>query len=212
MWQLYGRGCIEGIMNEQLRPISLPLTTQAGEGLERRRFSVAEIESMVANGILAEDERLELIGGELIPMSPKGYRHEAIRNELAFQLARQCPDHLRVASEAPLTLAADEFVEPDIFVHPKDVKLRNVRGDSVLLVVEIADSSLSYDLNTKAGIYAACGVPEYWVINARTLETRVHVTPSKPGYADVAEVPASGKLMPRAVPQLAVSLGDLNID
>ena len=63
-------------MNELLRSPSLPGTTQAAEGMLRRRFTVAEIEAMVANGIIAEDEHIELIGGEVVPMSPKGRRHE----------------------------------------------------------------------------------------------------------------------------------------
>jgi Uma2 family endonuclease len=199
-------------MNEQLRPSSLPFTTKAAEGLERRRFTVAEIESMVAKGIMAEDERIELIGGELVPMSPKGVRHEAIRNELAFRLSRQCPATLRVASEAPLTLSADEFVEPDIFVHPKGVRLADVRGDTALLVIEIADSGLAYDLDTKAGIYAVCGVREYWVVNARMMETRVHRQPSAAGYGSIATVSAEARLTPELAPELAISLGDLDLD
>jgi Uma2 family endonuclease len=199
-------------MNEQLRPSSLPLTTKAAEGLVRRRFTVAEIESMVAKGIIAEDERIELIGGEVVPMSPKGVRHEAIRNELAFHLARQCPATLRMASEAPLTLAADEFVEPDIFVHPKSIRLADVRGDTALLVIEIADSSLAYDLDTKASIYAACGVREYWVVNARTLETRVHRQPSAAGYGSIDTVSADERLRPLLAPELAVSLAALDLE
>jgi hypothetical protein len=69
-------------MNEQLRHASLPATTQAAEGLPRRRWSVAEIEEMVAKGILLEDERFELIGGEVVPMSPKGARHELVKKAL----------------------------------------------------------------------------------------------------------------------------------
>ena len=87
-------------MNEQLRPAALPLTTRAADGLVRRRFTVAEIESMVAKNIIAENERIELIGGEVVPMSPKGARHEIIRTELAFQMTRQVSASLRVATEA----------------------------------------------------------------------------------------------------------------
>src|SRR5262245_63237958 len=94
-------------MDELLRPPSLPGTTQAAEGLLRRRFTVAEIESMVASGIIAEDERIELIGGEVVPMSPKGRRHEVLRSELAFMLSRLCPAHRKVATETPVHHAAD---------------------------------------------------------------------------------------------------------
>ena len=69
-------------MNEQLRPRSLTIATQAAEGLPRRRWSVAEIEEMVAKGIIVEDERFELIGGEVVPMSPKGNRHEVVKAAL----------------------------------------------------------------------------------------------------------------------------------
>ena len=69
-------------MNLQLRPPALPATTQAAEGLPRRRWSVAEIEEMVAKGIILEDERFELIGGEVVPMSPKGARHESVKKAL----------------------------------------------------------------------------------------------------------------------------------
>jgi Uma2 family endonuclease len=199
-------------MTAQLRPLSLPFTTQAGEGLVRRRFTVAEVESMVAAGILGEDERLELIGGELIPMSPKGMRHENIRTELAFRVTRQVPTTLRVAAEAQLNLSDDVYLVPDILIYPGTKRVHSVRGPDTLLVVEIADSSLTYDLNTKAGIYATHGVREYWVINARTLDTRVHAAPSGSGYADVGEIPVSGRLTPRAVPEVAVSLGELELD
>jgi Uma2 family endonuclease len=198
-------------MNVQLRPASLPLTTQAGDGLVRRRFSVAEVESMVAQGILGEDERLELIGGELIPMSPKGMRHENLRTELAFRMTRQVPAMIRVAAEAQFNLADDAYVVPDILVYPASKRVHSVRGPDALLVVEIADSSLAYDLGTKAGLYAGYGIVEYWVINAQTLETRVHRTPSQSAYADKYPVPAQGRLQPRAVPEIAVALADLDL-
>jgi Uma2 family endonuclease len=199
-------------MNEQLRPRSLPATTQAAEGLLRRRFSVAEIESMVAAGIIAEDERIELIGGEVVPMSPKGRRHEIIRNEVAFHLARQCPETLRVASETPLTLAADKLVEPDVLVHPRDVPLPDVRGGTVLLIIEVADSSLTYDLATKAPLYASNGVRDYWVINARTLETVVHRDPKGSAYGDVNRRRPDERLVPLLAPELGIALAELGLD
>ena len=198
-------------MNEQLRPPLLPVTTQAAEGLLRRRFTVAEIESMVGAGIIAEDERIELIGGEVVPMSPKGRRHEIVRNEVAFHFARQCPDTLRVASETPLTMTADGFVEPDVLVYPKDIQLPDVRGDTVLLVVEVADSSLTYDLDSKAPLYASHGVRDYWVINARTLETVVHRDPKGSTYGDVKRYSSDVRIVPLLVQEVGVALADLGL-
>ena len=163
-------------MNEHFRPDRLPGTTQAAEGLPRRRWSVAEIEAMVAKGIVSEDERFELIGGEVVPMCPKGRLHEILRGELAFHMTRRANDDLRVVAEAQLNLSDDVYVLPDILVHPAAIKTPDVRGPTALLVIEIADSSLQYDMQTKAPLYASYGVREYWVINAKTLLTTVYRT------------------------------------
>jgi Uma2 family endonuclease len=79
------------------------------------------------------------------------------------------------------------------------------------LVVEIADSSLAYDLGRKAGIYAAFGVAELWVIDAVKLTTRIHREPTPTGYRWIADVPAGQQLVPQAVPALAVTLSGLEL-
>jgi Uma2 family endonuclease len=167
---------------------------------------------MVASGIISEDERIELIGGEVVPMSPKGRRHEVLRSELAFTLSRQCPAHLKVATETPLNLAADNAPEPDIIVFPASLKAPDVDGASVLLVIEIADTSLAYDIGTKAPIYAAQSVREYWVINANTLETTVHREPVGSAYLTVTTAGANVRLRPHLGPELDVRLADIHLD
>ena len=198
-------------MNELLRPPSLPGTTQAAEGMLRRRFTVAEIESMVAKGIIAEEERIELIGGEVVPISPKGVRHEILRSELAFRMTRAAPPGTRVVAEAQFNLTEDTYLLPDILVYPATTKVPYVRGPSALLVEEIADTSLAYDLSAKASMYAAHGVREYWVINARTLATRVHRAPQGSEYSTVNEQAADADLVPEAVSELAIRLNDLDL-
>ena len=162
-------------MNEHLRPNRLPGTTQAAEGLPRRRWSVAEIEAMVAKGIIQEDERFELIGGEVVPMSPKGARHEMVKIALNSFFQRVAPDHLGIAhGDHALRLDKDEFYEPDFLFWPRRSPSRTQRRRRPS-TVEVADSSIGYDLGIKAPTYARLGLPEYWVINARTL---VNVDPS----------------------------------
>jgi Uma2 family endonuclease len=184
-------------------------TTQAADGLPRRRWLVAEIEQMAVDGYFREDERFELVGGEIVPMSPKGIRHEAIRGALAFRFSRQAPDDVFVISEPQFNVDNDTYVLPDILVHPARVPTAKVRGGDALLVVEVADSSLRYDLNAKAPIYAVYGVREYWVINAATLTTMLHRKPSGKGYESVHEVASSHTLVPLLAPAFAVSLGAL---
>ena len=85
-------------------------TTQAAEGMLRRRFTVEELEAMVAAGIIGEDERIELIeliGGEVVPMSPKGNSHEVLKHALNIYWARRLPDHLTFAGETTFRLTPD---------------------------------------------------------------------------------------------------------
>jgi Uma2 family endonuclease len=200
-------------MNEHLRPTLLSGTTQAAEGLPRRRWSVAEIEAMVAKGIILEDERFELIGGEVVPMSPKGARHETVKKALQqYWIPKVVGSKVDVITETTLYIAKDEFFEPDFLFWRRDVALKDVTAATALLIVEAADTSLGYDLGTKALAYARHGLREFWVINARTLETRVHLQPTASGYAEVADQAADAQLAPRAMPDLAVTLGKLTID
>jgi len=194
-----------------LRPDGLPLTTQAAEGMARRRFTVAEIEAMVAAGVIAEDERFELIGGEVVPMSPKGAVHEWVKILLNRFFQRACPDDLLVAQETTLRLDASTFVEPDFCIFPSGLDLKELNGAAVLLAVEVADSSLVYDQGRKIGVYAAFGVREIWVIDAKRATTRLHRRLGAEGYSDICEAAATELLTPTLAPALAVRLADLGI-
>ncbi len=165
---------------------------------------------MAVDGYFRADERFELVGGEIVPISPTGRRHEIIRGALAFRFSRQAPDGVFVVSEPQFNLADDTYLNPDILVHPAAIRTPDVRGGDVLLVIEIADTSLPYDLNIKAPIYAAHDVPEYWVINAGTLTTIVHKNPSGNAYGSAEEAAASDTLT--LVPSFVVSLGALTLD
>jgi hypothetical protein len=120
-------------------------------------------------------------------------------------------DGIFVASEPQFNLDDDTYVNPDILVHLAAILTPDVRGGDALLAVEIADSNLRYDLNTKAALYAAHGVREYWVINAATLITMVHRTPSSKDYGAVDEVAPGSTLTPLLVPAFTVALGALEL-
>lgn len=202
-------------MNEIYRPSNLPLTTQAAEGLPRRRWTTAELEEMARRGLFRDargnDERFELIGGEVVPMSPKGNRHEIVRNQLATRIARLLPPSYEVGCEPQLNLAGDSYLFPDILVHSAAVLVPDVRGGDVLLLIEVADSSRSYDLTVKALTYAAHGVREYWVIDCDRLETHVHQDPSGDGYPPPTMHPAGAVLSAMLVPELSIRLTDIRL-
>ena len=198
-------------MNTHARDLESDRTTHAANGLVRRRWTLSEIERMVSAGIVHEDERIELIDGEVVAMSPKGRRHEIVRHELAFRWTRQCPDTTRLAVEPVLRLDEHNNPEPDILLYPAHLVAPDVRGDTALLVVEVSDTSLSYDLTIKAPLYAAFNVREYWVIDAKTLATTVHREPGPGGYASVREVGPDQRIEPVTVPGLGLRLADLKI-
>jgi Uma2 family endonuclease len=199
-------------MNEQLRPRSLPVTTQAAEGMPRRRWSVAEIQEMVAKGIILEDERFELIGGEVVPMSPKGVRHELVKKALQQHWFPLIAGGLvDLITETTLYISDDEFREPDFLFWPRTIPLKSLTAASALLVAEVADTSLGYDLGAKAVAYASLGLPELWVINIQTLTTTIHRTPQSTGYADRRDAGPSVLLEPLHAPHLAVRLADLDL-
>ena len=191
-------------------PIAIPTTT-AAEGLPRRRFTVAEIEAMTAAGILQEHERIELIGGEIVPMNAKGNHHEVLKSALNLYWARKLPDELTFTTETTFRLSLDTYLEPDFVFYPKAGGWKGLAAATATLVVELSDSSLNYDRGRKAGLYAVFGIAELWVVNAVTLQTRVHRDPTPTGYRGVADLPANARLTPDAAPALAVVLAELSL-
>jgi len=195
--------------NHDLLPV--PRTTAAAEGMRRRLWTVAEIEAMVAAGIIGQDERFELIGGEVVPMSPKGAWHDNVKIEVNAHLQRTVPGDLRVAQETTLRLDESAFLEPDFIVFPRSVPLEDLCAFNVLLALEIADSSLAYDIGRKISIYAAYGMAEVWVIDARRLVTHVFRALGAEGYRQIAERPADFDLAPWRAEEIRLNLAALGL-
>jgi len=125
----HNRRCMNSLVRQ--------MTTMAAEGLPRRRFTVAELEQMTAAGILQEDERIELIGGEVVPMSPKGDQHEILKTALSLYWARKLPADLQFTTETTFRLSADTYLEPDFVFYTKATGVRGLNAKTALLVVEV---------------------------------------------------------------------------
>lgn len=187
-------------------------TTQAAEGLPRRRFTVAELDELVEAGFMA-DERVELIGGELVPMSAKGIRHEVLKVALLRHWYRGAPDDIDIAPETTFRFSEDTFLEPDVVLFDRSSGLKKLSGGTVLLVVEIADSSLRYDTGRKAALYAGFGVRELWVIDVVRLSVHVFRAPSQGGYSDTRDITATQTIAPAFAPNaFALRIADLEIE
>jgi Uma2 family endonuclease len=158
--------------------------TTAAEGFPRRAFTVEDISRMIEAGIIGEDEKFELIEGEIFMMAAKGIAHEQIKSALLVAVARVLPDDLTMGVETTLRLTNTIMLEPDIAVFPKKLFRKSAAGFAQLdpgearLVVEVAVSSLSYDKGLKARLYARHPVRELWVIDANERITWGHTTVS----------------------------------
>ncbi|MBX9846844.1 MAG: Uma2 family endonuclease [Xanthobacteraceae bacterium] len=190
---------------------SRDMTTNAAEGLPRRRFTVAELERMTEVGVLEPDERIELIGGDIVVMSPKGLPHEILKAALSIYWTLRLPGDTRFAIATTFRLSADTYLEPDFVFYPKSSGIRGLAAATAKLVVEIADSSLGYDLGRKAALYAGFGITELWVIDAVKLVTHIHRDPAEQGYRSVSVFAPDARLVPQALAGLAVTLGELEL-
>ena len=196
-------------MNIQLRPPGLSYVTRAAEGMDRRRWTVAEIEAIVAAGILGENERFELIDGEVVPMSPKGIRHEVVKSSILYFWMKRLPESVRVVQETTFRLNTASFIEPDFVFFASSTKLADLKPSNTLLAVEVADTSLRYDTGRKAKLYASHGLQELWTINAETLQTHVFSKPTDEGYLERRLIEPTELLAPSFAQNLAVKLAEL---
>ena len=146
----------------------------------RHLISVDAFHRMGETGILGPQDRVELIDGEIIDMSPIGVLHAAIVDVLARHFGRRAGELVFVRCQNPLRLDDISEPEPDLAIlRPRaDFYMTAHPGAAdVLLVIEVADTSLAYDLGTKVPLYARHGIPEVWVIDAATRHTRVFRRP-----------------------------------
>lgn len=197
-------------MNRSLPTKVLP-TTQAAAGVPRLRWTVGEFERLAELGFFTEDDRIELIGGELVPMAPKGNRHELVRGALHTWFRRNLPPEFDYHQESGWHADGINYFAPDFLFGPAGFDQTSISPAAVLLLIEVAHSSLAFDTTTKAGQYAALGVREYWVVNAVTLATRVHREPSGQSYSRVDIVPANEQLAALLIPPIALKLADLRL-
>lgn len=166
---------------------------------------------MTAIGLMAE-ERNELIGGEVVPMSPKGNRHDVLKTALLKRWYRAAPPGFDLTPETTFRLSEDTFLEPDVVVYESATGLAGLTGPAALLVVEIADSSLRYDLGRKAALYASFGLRELWVIDIAAATIRVLRDPASDGYRASQTFGAQATATPLvAPPDFALRLADLGV-
>ncbi len=183
-------------------------TSQAADGVPRLAWTVDDLDRMTAAGLLPEGGGIELLWGELIPIAAKGIRHEVVRTILLDWFISKRPSGILVASEMGWRPAPNAYFEPEIMLFTRSATVPTMPGADVLLLIEVADTSLAYDTTLKAAAYAKLGIRDYWVVAATMLETRVFRDPSPDGFAAPFVVTAADIVTPLLLPELAIRMAD----
>lgn len=142
-------------------------------GLARRRLKVSEYEQLAASGAF-DGERVELLFGEILPMSPQGNIHRWLVVWLDRHLQRHIADRAAIQAQAPIRATADSMPEPDLAVLPLSEDVPERLPEKALLIIEVADTSRKKDLGPKARLYALSDFPHYWVFDLEQRLIRVH--------------------------------------
>jgi Uma2 family endonuclease len=175
----------------------------------RRLFTVDEVLSMQRLGVFADNEKFELIEGELILMQSKLNPHELYKNNLVRAFYRLLPDDVAPWVETTLYLRPRNAPDPDILLFPRGRSIETLSPEEVYLVVEVADTTLRTDLGLKASLYARFKLPEYWVIDVSARRLIVHRDPKGEAWREVRVFEADEAVAPLAFPNAAIRLADL---
>jgi Uma2 family endonuclease len=175
------------------------------------KFSVEEYHRLGEAGIFEEDDRVELLNGEIILMAPLGKRHAQAVRRLIKKLERTFGDSAYVDCQNPIIL--DDFSEPqpDILMLDLaiDAKGELPRPQDVYFVLEVSDSTLRYDSQTKLAAYARVGIPEYWIVNLADNVIDVHRQPQGETYAESTRYSRGEKVAPARFPDRFIAVDEI---
>jgi len=176
---------------------------------EKRRFTADEFLRMSEVGILCEDDRLELIDGEIVEMSPIGLPHTAAVASANRALVMVVGDNAIVQPQGPVRLDLYFEPEPDlVLLKPRaDFYLSRRPGPlDVLLLIEIADSSIEYDRNMKGPIYAKAGIQEYWVVDLNASVLWRYLAPERGVFQSVEQFRRGQSVAPKQLPACVIAV------
>ncbi len=177
----------------------------------KRRFTVEEYHRMGEAGIFPEDDRVELIEGEIVQMSLIGRPHAFTVMMLNNLLVKAVGGRALVSPGNPVRLTRWTEPQPDLMLLRPDADYREefVSPGHVLLLIEVADTSLAYDRGVKLRLYAQAGIPEVWIVDVEHERVEVHRDPAGERYRTVEVVPRTGRLSPAAFPDIQIAAAEI---
>lgn len=177
---------------------------------EDRFWTVEEFYRAASVGAFSHPGRLEIIHGRIIERMPEGGRHTGLRRRIARRLTAALEPGSFVCEECPLRIAFDGEPIPDVmFTREEDYGDRHPTPVDVVLLIEVADSSMENDLGEKALLYAQAGISDYWVVLAQVQAIIVHRQPTPEGYQDVVRLAGADALSPLVLPSAAWTIDAL---
>ncbi len=167
---------------------------------------------MADAGIFMEDDRIELIEGEVVEMSPIGSFHASVVDILNQELNDKLRKAATVRVQNPAILNFRTEPEPDIILlkqHPRFYRDKHPGPEDILLIIEVADSSLHYDRYTKMPLYARTGVVESWIVNLVDGAIEIHRQPSPEGYRVIEICRGQDTVSPLAFPEIEIRVEEI---
>jgi Uma2 family endonuclease len=179
----------------------------------KRLFTRAEYYAMAEAGILKPEDRVELIEGEIYRMAPIGNPHAGCVNRLVHQFSALTAANRAVLSpQNPVNLTDISEPQPDVtLLRPRE----DFYGEGhptptdVLLLVEVAGSSIGFDRHTKIPLYARCGIPEAWLVDLVKKILEVHRDPTPAGYRNVQRLHRGDRIAPQAFPDFEIEVASI---
>ncbi len=177
----------------------------------RHRFTVAEYYAMADAGILTENDRVELLDGDIIRMPPIGDWHSAKVIRLNYSLLRPLEKRAIVSIQGPTRLSDFSEPQPDVMLlkwrddyyeggHPKP--------SDVLLLIEVSDTTIDYDRNRKLSAYARAGIPEVWIVSRQDRRIEAYTTPSEDAYSNIRHAGPTESIAPKSFPDVSLDVGE----
>jgi Uma2 family endonuclease len=194
-----------------VRESAVGVTTNMPGQATRRLFTVDEFYQMADAGILSEDDRVELLAGEIVEMTPIGSRHAACVKRLAHLFMQRAGDFI-VSIQDPVRLDQHSEPQPDLAIvnaRPDFYRQAHPGPADVRLIIEVADSSAEIDRRDKVPLYGRSGIPEVWVVDLNAQQVDVYTVPTTDGYERHETLGAGGVLRPRPLPGLELRVDDV---
>ena len=182
--------------------------------MTKRRFCVKDVYLMDKAGVFCQDDRVELVDGEIVDMAPIGSYHAFSVDALTHIFVKAVPEGIRVRVQGPLQMDGINMFQPDLTIlRPREDNYveSNPTPEDVLLVIEVSDSTLSYDRDVKIPKYAQTGVPEVWQVNLPYgfVDRFVDPDPSTGRYRSVMRRSSGQQVVPTQLPDVVLEVSEI---